>query len=117
MEPIFQDGLINILDADGGINIMSISEYDIKYSKDDYFNNRKWINNVYVKTIISKANIPRSAYLLDVGCGQGHFSYLFNKHGIQVLGIDLSKTGIQFAKYHYEKKGLHFEVTSVQNSF
>lgn len=85
-------------------------EYDLKYSQDDYFHNRKLINEIYVKSLVRKVGITKTASLLDVGCGQGHFSYLFKKYGMQVLGIDLSKSGISYAKERYQKNGLNFMV-------
>jgi len=89
---------------------MQANEYDLKYSSEDYFNNRKLINDIYVKSIIKKTGIAKNTCILDVGCGQGHFSYLFNKYGMRVLGIDLSKTGVHYAKQHYVGEGLSFAV-------
>jgi SAM-dependent methyltransferase len=84
--------------------------YNQMYSQDDYFNSRRWINKIYVKSLIRKSDIPRASRLLDVGCGQGHFSYLFSKHGMEVLGVDLSEEGILYAQKHYEMEGPHFMV-------
>lgn len=38
------------------------------------------------------------ASLLDVGCGTGHFSRRFARHGISVTGIDPDPKAIDFAK-------------------
>jgi len=89
---------------------MRNDEYNLKYSQDDYFDNRKWINEIYVKNIIRKSGLSRTSHLLDVGCGQGHFSYLFNKNGMSVLGVDLSVTGIRYARKRYERDGLSFMI-------
>lgn len=90
--------------------------YDIKYSQDDYFNNRKWINDIYVKSLIRKSNIPMDSWILDVGCGQGYFSHLLNTCGMDVLGIDLSETGIRQALSHYKSNKLHFIVGDAFNA-
>lgn len=40
-------------------------------------------------------------YLLDAGCGPGHYSDAFARHGFKVTGIDLSSVMIQQAKASY----------------
>lgn len=89
---------------------MSDCTYDSMYCKEDYFNNRKWINRIYVKNLIRKAGLPKKSTVLDVGCGQGHFSYLFNQNEMTVLGIDLCETGVLCAQKQYEGETLHFAV-------
>lgn len=89
---------------------MRKDEYYHSYLQDDYFNNRKRINEIYVKNLIRKSGLINTSSILDVGCGQGHFSYLFHKYGMNILGIDLSETGISSARKNYERNGLHFEV-------
>jgi 2-polyprenyl-3-methyl-5-hydroxy-6-metoxy-1,4-benzoquinol methylase len=89
---------------------MSSEPYDINYSQDDFFHNRKRINRTYVKNIIRKAGLLENSTVLDVGCGQGYFSHLFNRCGMDVLGIDLSETGIRYAQEHYGKDRLSFVV-------
>jgi 2-polyprenyl-3-methyl-5-hydroxy-6-metoxy-1,4-benzoquinol methylase len=86
--------------------------YNFSYSQDDYFNNRKRLNEIYVKSLIRKSGLINSSKVLDVGCGQGYFSYLFSIYGMNVLGIDLSETGINSARNNYVRNGLYFEVVN-----
>jgi SAM-dependent methyltransferase len=85
--------------------------YDSAYSHDDFFGNRKWINEVYVRKLFRKSGLPKASRLLDVGCGQGHFSFLFSKSVNLVLGIDLNKTGVRDANQLYGCEGLYFAVS------
>jgi len=88
-------------------------EYNLKYSQEDYFNNRRWINEIYVKNLIKRSGLQRGSRVLDAGCGQGHFSYLLHKCGMKVLGIDLSEAGIHSARKSYEREGMRFVVGDV----
>ena len=47
--------------------------------------------------------------VLDVACGAGYGSnYLITCGAKEVLGVDLSKNAIEYAKNHYSKKNLYF---------
>lgn len=41
---------------------------------------------------------PKSGLLLDLGCGRGYLTGYFLKHGINAVGVDISKIGIKSAK-------------------
>lgn len=56
--------------------------------------------------------------MLDIGCGNGIFSFRFTKSGGRVVGIDLSLTGIRKAKSmanHMRLHELDFLVASAEN--
>ncbi len=42
--------------------------------------------------------IPKNGRILDIGCGPGHDTEYFAKHGFQSIGIDFSSGMIKYAK-------------------
>jgi len=88
--------------------------YNIKYNKENYFGTREWLYRHYISSLVSRSGLKAGSSVLDVGCGQGFFSYLFHKHGLKVYGIDISETGIQVAQSHYGLLGIHFVVGDVR---
>jgi len=71
--------------------------YDRAYQDPNYFNYGRWMFSPYVQALISKYHIPRGSSVLDVGCGTGFFSQLFSDVDMNVVGIDLSTTGVRTA--------------------
>jgi ubiquinone/menaquinone biosynthesis C-methylase UbiE len=49
--------------------------------------------------------------MLDLGCGQGIFSFELARRGVQVVGIDSSKKLIEIAKKRSEKYNIHYFVS------
>jgi SAM-dependent methyltransferase len=47
---------------------------------------------------ISSLPLPKSARLLDIGCGPGLYAKRFAERGLQVTGMDFSKRSIEYAK-------------------
>lgn len=52
--------------------------------------------------------LRRGARVLDVGCGNGFTAGQFVEQGCQVVGVDLSETGVELARRNYP--GARFEV-------
>jgi SAM-dependent methyltransferase len=54
------------------------------------------------KRLISKAvtSLP-GGRVLDAGCGTGHFTSLFLKPGVEVIGFDLSLDMLAYARHRY----------------
>ena len=71
--------------------------------------------NTFSKFInVCKKNIPEHSHILDCGCGIGLSSYLLNKSGFKVTGIDLSSLFISKAKNKFSNQlNLNFSVESV----
>jgi SAM-dependent methyltransferase len=90
------------------------SFYDEIYKSQNYFHYPSWIYGPYVSSLIRFCGLSKGASVLDVGCGQGFFSFLFSKHGMKVHGIDLSETGIRTARKLYGKSGITFSVGDAQ---
>ncbi|MCG8482730.1 MAG: class I SAM-dependent methyltransferase [Clostridia bacterium] len=73
---------------------------------DDYKDNEKlpiyeplWdMLQLFLKSVSVKT-------VLDFGCGDGIYSFLMGKSGVNVLGIDISTKAIEKAKLHKERYG------------
>jgi SAM-dependent methyltransferase len=85
------------------------SAYDEKYQRGQYFSYREWLYRPFVRALARKANLKRGFRVLDVGCGQGFFSYLFADLGFEPLGVDISAEGIRSAAGDYGFCGAKFE--------
>lgn len=78
---------------------------------DDPWHQKECLDNSYIRHItnvsIKKYNIHS---LLEIGCGLGAFTNFLaqNNHGINLKGIDISKTAVEKAKRNYPD--LNFEV-------
>jgi SAM-dependent methyltransferase len=90
-----------------------IDRYDDKYRRAHYFRYRQWLYRPFVKALINKANLRAGCRVLDVGCGQGFFSWLFADFGLKPVGVDISGEGIRSAERDYGCSGARFEVGDV----
>lgn len=78
------------------------SYYYILYTHRDYSEAQKFIQN-----ITAVLNLKKDDILLDLGCGKGRHAIYLNSLGFNVVGADLSKNSIQYAK-QFENKSLKF---------
>lgn len=79
----------------------SKKEYEDFYSKSDFWH-FGWSDRIFVKAITERYQIEgMSMKLLDLGCGTGWYTYLFNSVEVQAYGIDISETAIRIAKERY----------------
>src|SRR5688500_15475593 len=53
------------------------------------------------------------ARVLDVGCGNGYLAARFAQRGCEVVGIDLSPSGIELARRH--SPGVRFEIAAADD--
>lgn len=67
----------------------------------------------FIENITEYLNLPENAKVLDLACGRGRHSIYLNKIGYNVVGADLSKNSINFAK-EFENETLHFEVKDMR---
>lgn len=88
--------------------------YDETYKQPNYFRYPIWLYEPYVSSLIKLCGLQKGTSVLDVGCGQGFFSYLFGKRGMRVHGIDISETGINTARKLYGKPGITFAVADIE---
>jgi len=90
--------------------------YNESYKRHNYFHYQRWIYATYVSSLIAYCSLEEGASVLDVGCGQGFFSYLFSKHGMKVHGIDTSEAGIRAAENLYRGLGVTFSVADIRTA-
>jgi SAM-dependent methyltransferase len=90
--------------------------YNQSYKRRNYFRYPAWIYAPYISSLIGFCSLKKGDSILDVGCGQGFFSHLFSRHGLRVLGVDLSETGIRTAESSYRETGLRFAVTDIKTA-
>lgn len=90
------------------------AHYNFQYSKQNYFGYSEWMYDQYISSLILACGLKKGSSVLDVGCGQGFFSYLFRKHGMNVYGIDISEVGIGMAKKMYSQSGINFAVGDIE---
>lgn len=91
------------------------ASYDTHYRTSNYFGYRRWMYRPYIASLLAVAGVERGSTVLDVGCGQGFFSYLLRTCGMNVVGIDLSEAGVQSAKRAYGERGMSFLVGDAMN--
>jgi SAM-dependent methyltransferase len=92
-----------------------VVDYDRHYQNLNYFGYQEWVYDRYIASLIRASGLRKGSTVIDVGCGQGFFSYLLRKHGMDVLGIDNSEVGIEAAKAAYGQLGIRFAVADVEN--
>jgi SAM-dependent methyltransferase len=90
--------------------------YDKSYQKENYFLYQDWLYEPYISSLVAFCGLEKGSSILDVGCGQGFFSYLFAKQGMKVSGIDISETGIHKANDSYGQLGVSFAVSDIQTA-
>lgn len=88
--------------------------YNEKYKDPNYFHDRQWQYEPFIAGLVSFCRLTRGASVLDVGCGQGFYSSLLSRQGLDVLGVDLSATGIAMAQQRYADLPIRFMVTDVR---
>ena len=99
----------------GSQRTMSIGEtYDRKYGDRNYFRYSEWLYYPYISALVAYCGLARGSSVLDVGCGQGFFSYLLWRNGMRVHGIDISENGIACARRSYSNTDLTFEVANIE---
>lgn len=78
--------------------------YHILYRDRDYAE-----AEAFMTTLTSYLNLPKQAKILDLACGKGRHSIFLNKLGYDVIGADLSKNSIAYAR-QFENDTLQFKV-------
>lgn len=70
----------------------------------------------YIKSIVEefKDNKGEDVKLLDVGCGTGAHAYEFGRYFDNVLGVDISKDMIAFAKEKHVGEKINYEVQDIR---
>ena len=61
------------------------------------------------------SDLPKAATMLDAGCGRGTFTAFLHNLGFRMIGIDISRAAIAFARQQYPK--VQFAVASLEGQF
>ena len=90
--------------------------YNRSYEQANYFHYNRWLYQPYVGSLVSYCGLKKGSSVLDVGCGQGFFAYLFQRCGMRVHGVDMSETGIRVAQQSYGASGITFAVADIETA-
>ena len=53
--------------------------------------------------------------VLDAACGTGYGSFIISKNSKKVIGVDMSKTAIEHAKFNFKNKKINFIQKDINN--
>ena len=84
-----------------------VSWFDTSYYHILYQNHDDTEAQEFMQNLVSYLNFKKGDKLLDLACGRGRHSIFLNSLDFNVVGADLSKNSIQFAK-KFENESLHF---------
>jgi SAM-dependent methyltransferase len=70
----------------------------------------------FMKNLVQKLQLNKDQLLLDLACGKGRHAIFLNSLGYKLVGADLSKNNIAFAK-QFENERLQFFEHDMRNSF
>jgi SAM-dependent methyltransferase len=87
--------------------------YDENYKRPNYFHYSQGLYEPLIASLVSFCRLKAGASVLDVGCGQGFFSFLLAKRGLKVHGVDLSEIGIAEAQHRYADLPIRFTVADI----
>jgi SAM-dependent methyltransferase len=92
-----------------------VDAYDRHYAVANHFAHREWVYLPYMRALVQKAKLSPGASVLDAGCGQGFFTWLFARLGFDAVGVDISEQGIISARAHYGASGARYLLGDVRN--
>ena len=69
---------------------------------------------LFIDNMVAHLYLPTHAKVFDLACGKGRHSIMLNKHGLDVIGADLSDNSISYAK-QFENDFLQFYVHDMRN--
>lgn len=71
-----------------------------KYS---FFREYRW----HRRNVVKRFALRRGMRILEVACGNGFHTNLFDRMGFRCTGVDRSRTGIEWARRHYPRSVYH----------
>ena len=90
--------------------------FDSPYYHTLYKNRDEREAQFFIDNLIEHLKISKGSKVIDVACGKGRHAKYFNKKGMNVVGIDLSKNSIKNAKKE-ENKSLQFSVHDMRENY
>ncbi len=91
------------LSASGYVNLLSAGHSDSGDSKDAVRSRREFLDGGYYRPAADALTealsevLPRCAFVIDGGCGEGYYSTLIAEKGFCVAGVDISKHAAESA--------------------
>ncbi|PIQ29150.1 class I SAM-dependent methyltransferase [bacterium (Candidatus Blackallbacteria) CG17_big_fil_post_rev_8_21_14_2_50_48_46] len=64
---------------------------------------------LWLERLFSHSQVPQTGRVLELGCGEGHFSRLLSQRGYQVHGVDVSARAIEWAQAKALAEGFKIE--------
>jgi len=64
---------------------------------------------LWLERLFSQSQVPKQGKVLELGCGEGHFSRLLCQKGYQVTGADVSAQAIEWAETKARSMGLQID--------
>src|SRR3990172_9238249 len=89
------------------------ARYDRNYRCPNYFRYREWLYRPFMKAMVKRARLEPGARILDAGCGQGFFTWLFADLGFTAVGADISSEGIRAAHRQYGSTRARYIIADV----
>jgi len=83
--------------------------YHILYKDRDFKEAKDFIDK-----LLNEIKLPQNSLIVDLACGRGRHSVYLNQKKYRVLGLDLSKSSIEFNK-QFENKTLSFRVHDMKD--
>lgn len=83
--------------ASKGISNTLVQEYNEMYRQHDFIHFKQ--DRIYIRKLCSFLPDIRHSSVLDVGCGRGYWTKLFQECGVgRAVGIDISRIGLDIAR-------------------
>ena len=71
---------------------------------------------LFIDNLVQHLQIQKGSKIIDIACGKGRHATYFNKQGMDVVGVDLSKNSISTAK-QFENSSLVFDVHDMREVY
>lgn len=93
-----------------------VSWFDTSYYHTLYKHRDDTEAQEFMQNLVSFLNLNANDKILDLGCGRGRHSIFLNSLGFNMVGADLSKNSIKYAK-QFENERLQFVEHDMRNPF
>ncbi len=84
--------------------------YDLRYQQ-SHRENLSWFAETpspIVGEMLAKYQLPKSAKLLEIGCGEGRDAFPLLKEGWNLLATDISETAVRYCREKFPELARHF---------
>jgi SAM-dependent methyltransferase len=78
--------------------------YSEQNLKQPYFYHHRARESAFVDALAKRFGIARGHSIIDIGCGNGFYCDIFQSRGLRVVGVDRSKTAIDYCRLKYAQR-------------